>query len=210
MELAKTYRIETDRLVIRCYEPSDALMLQEAITESLDHLLPWMPWAKLEPQNYEARVNRVRFFRGQFDLGQDYVFGIFDKTETALIGSTGLHTRLGNQAREIGYWISAKHINQGYATETVIALTKVGFEIEQLSRIEIHCALDNFRSYKIPQKLGYQWEATLKNRTTDTAGTPRDTMIWTMFKEEYEKSGLKKMSLTAFDIVGRPIGWDHE
>jgi hypothetical protein len=45
IKLHKTYRIETDRLVIRCYQPSDAAMLLAAITESLDHLRPFMPWA---------------------------------------------------------------------------------------------------------------------------------------------------------------------
>ena len=46
--LAKTYRIETERLVIRCYEPGDASKLHEAIIRSLDHLRPWLPW--VQPQ----------------------------------------------------------------------------------------------------------------------------------------------------------------
>ncbi|MES2731624.1 MAG: hypothetical protein V4714_07745 [Bacteroidota bacterium] len=58
MEMAKVYRIETDRLVIRCYEPSDAEKLKNAITESLDHLRPWMPWAQNEPEikNYAIGI----------------------------------------------------------------------------------------------------------------------------------------------------------
>lgn len=205
MEIARTYRIETDRLVIRCYEPSDASKLKDAITESLDHLLPWMPWAKSEPEDIEAKINRLRLFRGQFDLGQDYVFGIFDKSERELIGSTGLHTRLDKNAREIGYWINVKYINQGFAMETVSALTKIGFEIEQLTRIEIHCAPDNIRSQNIPKKLGYELEATLKNRTTDTFGNLRDIMVWTMFKQDYKLSSIRKINLKAFDILGREI-----
>ncbi|TXB55226.1 GNAT family N-acetyltransferase [Phaeodactylibacter luteus] len=37
---------------------------------------------------------------------------------------SGLHTRLGENAREIGYWINANYLKQGYATETVKALIK--------------------------------------------------------------------------------------
>ncbi len=206
MQMAKAYKIETERLIIRCYQPTDATMLQDAITESLDHLLPWMPWAKNEPETLDAKIERLRLFRGQFDLGHDYVFGIFDKTESELIGSTGLHIKVENNAREIGYWISVKHIKQGYALEAVSALTKVGFETEQLSRIEIHCAPDNIRSQAIPKKLGYQLEATLKNRTTDTSGNLRDVMIWTMFKTDYEESIIKDFKLKAFDVIGRKIG----
>jgi RimJ/RimL family protein N-acetyltransferase len=205
MELARAYRIETERLVIRCYEPSDAPKIQEAITESLDHLLPWMPWAKNEPESLDAKINRLRLFRGQFDLGQDYVFGIFNKSETELIGSTGLHTDVGKHAREIGYWINLKFIGQGFATEAVNALTKVGFEVEQLTRIEIRCAPDNVRSQSIPRKLGYKLEATLKNRIEDISGNFRDVMIWTMFKSDYERSPIQNVELKAFDIMGRPI-----
>ena len=205
MTIAKTYRIETDRLVIRCYQPSDAIKLKDAITESLEHLLPWMPWAKNEPEDLEAKINWVRIFRGQFDLGKDYTFGIFDKTENEFIGSTGLHTRAGQDAREIGYWIHVKHIHQGFALETVSALTKVAFEIEKLSRLEIHCEADNVRSQNVPKKLGYQLEATLKKRITGANGELKDAMIWTMFKSDYERSPLRDMRIRAFDIMGRAI-----
>jgi RimJ/RimL family protein N-acetyltransferase len=192
-------------LVIRCYQPSDASKLKEAITNSLEHLLPWMPWAKNEPEDLETKINRLRRFREQFDLGKDYTFGIFDKTENHLVGSIGLHTRFDDNAREIGYWIGVKHINQGFATEAVSALTKVGFEIEQLARIEIHCAPNNTISQNIPKKLGYQLEVILKNNTTDTSGNFRDTMIWTMFKSDYETNPINKMNLKAYDVIGRSI-----
>ena len=38
------YRIETERLVLRCYDPEDAPLLKDAVDRSLDHLRPWMPW----------------------------------------------------------------------------------------------------------------------------------------------------------------------
>ena len=34
------YRIETQRLVLRCYQPTDGPLLAESITESLEHLRP--------------------------------------------------------------------------------------------------------------------------------------------------------------------------
>jgi len=205
MDLARTYRIETDRLIIRCYEPADAAKLLEAVKISLDHLLPWMPWARQEPESLETKINRVRLARGQFDLGQDYTFGIFNKTDNELIGSAGLHTRGCVQMREIGYWISVTHINKGYASEAVSALTKTGFEVEGLARIEIHCTPENIRSRRIPEKLGYRLERTLKHNVQDVNGNPRDTMIWVMLREDYEQSPARDHHLKAFDIVGREI-----
>ena len=202
MELAKTYRIETERLVIRCYEPGDAPKLHEAITRSLDHLRPWLPWVQQEPKGPEARVNLIRLFRGQFDLGIDYAFGIFDKTEKDIIGSTGLHTRIGKNAREIGYWIDINHIGKGYATEAVSALVKTGFAIEGLSRIEIRCAPDNIRSQHVPEKLGFRMESIIKRSLSDNMV---DTMVWAMTKKDYESNPIRHIRIKTFDLAGRPI-----
>ena len=132
------YRIETARLLVRCYEPADATLLAESVTESIEHLKPWMPWAHAEPEPFEVKAERVKRFRGMFDLQQDYVYGIFNKDETRLVGGTGLHTRLGNEQLEIGYWIHKDFINQGLVTESTAALVKVAFEVIHVHRIEIH------------------------------------------------------------------------
>jgi RimJ/RimL family protein N-acetyltransferase len=205
MELAQTYRIETARLVIRCYVPADAALLQAAINGSIEHLRPWIPWAQDEPQEIDWMAKFIRQFRGQFDLGQDAVFGIFDKEEKEIIGGTGLHNRVGKDAREIGYWINVKHISQGYASEAVCALVKVGFDIEGLSRMEIHCAADNSRSNNIPLKLGFRHETTLKNNSIDREGKFRDEMIWTLSAADYANSPIKETPVQAYDFLGRPL-----
>ena len=110
------YRIVTDRLIIRCYHPIDAPLLKEAIDASVEHLRPWMPWVESEPELLQTKIDRLRRFRGEFDLGHDFIYGIFDSTESKLLGGTGLHIRAGENAREIGYWIHADFINQGLAT----------------------------------------------------------------------------------------------
>jgi RimJ/RimL family protein N-acetyltransferase len=135
---------------MRCWEPADALLLKAAIDASLDHLRPWMPWAQHEPEELEAKIERLRRYRGNFDLGQDFVYGVFDRDETQVLGSSGLHTRVGKGAREIGYWIHADHVNQGLATETSAALTRVAFEVDVVGRVEIHCDPANERSAAVP------------------------------------------------------------
>ncbi len=199
------YRIITSRLVIRCPEPMDASLLSLAIEQSLDHLLPWMEWAKLEPVSFQERIEYLRKVRGNFDLGVDFGYLIFNRSEDMLLGGTGLHTRLGPGAREIGYWIHKDFINQGYATEVSAALTKVAFEIDQVKRVEIHCDPKNVRSASVPKKLGFIHEATLHNRVVDSFGNMRDAMIWTLFEENYSKSIAAKADIQAFDVIARRI-----
>lgn len=202
--LGPAYRIVTPRLVIRCYNPADAALLKEAVESSLEHLRPWMPWAAHYPQPMQDTVEQLRRFRGQFDLGQDYIMGIFSRDESLVIGGTGLHPRGGEGAREIGYWIRADQINRGYATEVSAALTRVGFEIEKLRRIGIHCVVENVRSAAVPARLGYVHEATLRRRIKHEDGF-HDEMVWTMQAEDYPGSPAAQATYEAYDAAGRLI-----
>ena len=203
--LGPAYRIESERLVIRCYDPKDALYLQKSVQESVDHLRPWLPWVKDEPEELKVKIERLRMFRAKFDLSENYIYGVFDLKETELVGGTGLHPRVGSNAFEIGYWVNVNHVNKGYAIEFSAALTKVAFEIEHVNRVEIHCDPDNIMSAAIPKKLGYIYEATLRKRTETIEGEPSDSMIWSMFKEEYLKSPAAKAKIVAYDVFGNQI-----
>ena len=198
------YRIETERLVVRCYHPSDAQMLDDSVTESLEHLKPWMPWAHLEPEAVEEKIKRLKHFRGEFDLGQDYIYGIFNKDETRLLGGTGLHTRLSDSELEIGYWIHKDFVKQGLTTESTAALIKVAFEIIHIHRIEIHCDPANLASASIPRKLGFTHEGTLRAKTP-FLNRWRDTMIWGLLEDEYPNSPASKSTIKAFDVNGVPL-----
>ena len=197
------YRIETERLIIRCYNPKDVFLLKTAIEESIEHLRPWMPWASNEPEDLQVIIDRLRMFRGDFDLNRNYVYGIFDPEEKFLIGGCGLHPRIGFNALEIGYWIHVDHINKGYATEIAAALTRVAFEVEKVKRVEIHCDPKNIGSASIPKKIGFTHEATLKRRNLNHKGEPIDSMIWTIFYDEFFESAIRKKKITVYDAIGK-------
>ena len=196
------YRIETQRLVLRCYQPTDGPLLAESITESLEHLRPWMSWAHAEPEPLEEKIQRVKRFRGEFDLGQNFIYGIFNPEETKLIGGTGLHPRLGSEELEIGYWIHKDFINRGLVTEATAALVRVAFEIVRVHRVEIHCDPENFASAAIPRKLGFTHEGTLR-ANMHFLDRWRDTMIWGLLESEYPDSPSAQAKIKIFDAAGR-------
>jgi len=197
------YRIVTERLVLRCWEPRDAPLLKEAVDSSIDHLLPWMPWAVHEPQSLEEKVSLLRQFRGNFDLGQDFVYGMFTPDEQQAVGGTGLHTRIGDDALEIGYWIRASRAGEGLATESTAALTRVAFELTDVDRIEIRCEPDNERSRAIPRKLGYTEEATLRRRLRNPE--PRDVVVYSLFRDDFASSPAASVGLEAYDAAGTRV-----
>jgi RimJ/RimL family protein N-acetyltransferase len=200
------YRIETERLVLRCWQPRDAPLLKDAIDSSLDHLQPWMPWAQNEPQTLEEKIELLRRFRGNFDLAQDFVYGIFARDESRVVGGTGLHTRVGDDAFEIGYFVRADSAGQGLATESTATLTRVAFGICGADRVEIHVEPANQASLAIPRKLGFLEEARLRRRLPPREGEPRgDVIVFTMLVEELASSPCASVEYAAFDAAGRPL-----
>jgi len=199
------YLVRTPRLALRCWEPSDAPLLKAAIDASVEHLLPWMPWAHAEPEDLQTKIDRLRRFRGMFDMGTDFVYGIFDPDQTRVLGGSGLHTRVGAGAREIGYWIHQEEVGRGYASEAAAALTKVAFEIDRVDRVEIHCDPRNGRSAAIPARLGFAHEGVLRERMRDHEGILRDSMVWTLLAGEYPNSPAAAAEVAAFDVIGRRI-----
>ena len=164
------YRIETERLVVRCYEPRDAPLLKEAIDSSLEHLQPWMPWALDEPQTLEQKIELIESFRASFDAGENFTYGIFAADEAEVLGGTGLHPRVGPGGLEIGYWVRASATRQGIVTESTAALTRAGFEVCEADRIEIRIEPRNEASFGVPRKLGFVEEATLRRRLPGARG----------------------------------------
>lgn len=199
------YRIETARTVLRCWAPQDAGLLLQAVSESIDQLQAWMPWAADEPTGVEEKIRLLRAWRAAFDRDEDYLYGIFSPTENAVLGGTGLHKRLKGNGLEIGYWIHVAQMNRGLATEVSAALTHVAFAIHQVDRVEIHCDPANVRSAAIPRKLGYSLEATLPGQGKGIDGLPRASMIWILLRENYAGTPAATLPLRGYDAAGREI-----
>jgi len=200
------YRIVSERLVIRCWEPRDAPRLKEAIDSSLEHLRPWMPWARAEPQDLSEKTALLRRFRGQFDLGTDFVMGIFDVDERDVLGGTGLHKRRSTDALEIGYWIRSSHVGRGLATESSGALARVAFELCDVDRVEIRIDPANEASLPIPRKLGFVEEGMLRRRLPpDEDGVPRDVIVFSLFREGFASSPASSVPVQAFDSGGERV-----
>jgi RimJ/RimL family protein N-acetyltransferase len=198
------YRITTARTVVRCWEPSDARAHLAAVGDSIEHMRPWLPWAREAP-TLDRQLGFLRASRASFDRDEDYVYGVFSSTGD-VVGGTGMHTRLGPGVFEIGYWIHSAWIGRGLATEVTAALTRVAFEVHSVDRVEIRVVPDNLRSARVVAKLGFRHEATLRRRIS-FGDDLVDMMVWVLFRDEYETSvaAAAAANIAAFDAVGRPL-----
>jgi GrpB-like predicted nucleotidyltransferase (UPF0157 family)/RimJ/RimL family protein N-acetyltransferase len=179
-------RIEgADGLLLRRWLPEDAEALGQAVAESVDHLRPWMGWVGQEPTSIEDRRIRIEEWEHDWRSGGDVVLGIF--LLDRVIGSCGLHRRVGADGLEIGYWIHPGFTRRGLATRVAWLLTDVAFAQPQISHVEIHHDKANVASAGVPRKLGFQFAG----ETRDQREAPADLGIewrWRMDKRSWQAS----------------------
>jgi len=178
-------RIESKRLVMRCWYPHDAPLLKDALDSSLPELQTWIPWARKEPSAIDVLEDRLSGYRDDFFAGRSALFALMDPDETEVLGGVGLYRRVGPGGLEIGYWVRSDQAGQGLATEATQAMTDVGFMLSGIERIEIHCDPLNAASHAVPKKLGYELAETPADHAVGPTGSTRDTMIWMLTTERY-------------------------
>ena len=178
--------IQTERLLIRAPQLGDGHIINAAIVESYDVLKSIMPWAQILP-TIEDSEEYVRLAAANWILKKNeepYLpLSIFRLDTMEYIGGTGFHHMDWDvPAFETGYWLHVRHQNQGYMTEAVNAITRYAFLALHAKRLEIRCDITNARSKKIPERLSFHLEATLKkNRINPQTQAPSGTLIYAIY-----------------------------
>ena len=176
------FELETERLVIRSPAAADAQQLAEAIGETIDALRPWMPWAGHVPTLAEARDNCSRAEQ-EFKDGTDHRFHLFLRESGVFIGGSGLHRIDWSVPKcEIGYWVRQSHTGKGYVTEAIREITRFALDDLAANRVEMRMSSENAKSRRVPERLGFVLEGTLRNETRNINGTLRDTCVYAKTK----------------------------
>lgn len=178
--------VQTPRLVLRTWTVDDAEALDVAITESLEHLRPWMPWAGLEPLAIEDRRRLITDWDTGWREGKDVVLGVF--FDDTVVGGSGLHRRIGPDGLEIGYWIHAAYVRRGFATEVTAALTDLAFTVDGIERVEVHHDKANAASEAVPRGLGY----VFVEEAAGSSEAPSETGVncaWAVTRDHWQERG---------------------
>ena len=156
----------------------------EAVTECIEWLRPWMPWADHVPSLQETQENCDRATQ-DFKDGKDFRLHLFLRESGALVGSSGLHKPVWSIPKfQIGYWIRQSYSGRGLATEAVAEITKYALEELGAMRVEIRASTRNARSWRIPERLGFALDGILRSDTRHADGSLRDTKVYSKIGKE--------------------------
>jgi RimJ/RimL family protein N-acetyltransferase len=172
------------RLLIRAPRFGDGPVVNAAIAESFRELNEWMPWAQQMP-TLEETEEHCRQGRARFLLRDDFQLLLFLKNGNVLAGCSGLHRIDWTVPKfEIGYWCRTSMTGQGLITEAVKAITGFAFDVLDAHRVEIRTDDNNQRSYRIPEKLGFMLEGTIRNDGRNNKGELRDTRVYSILHKQ--------------------------
>ncbi|QGK71354.1 GNAT family N-acetyltransferase [Allosaccharopolyspora coralli] len=144
-------KLHHDGVDLRRWEHSDVDEALRVVTESHDHLTPWMAWA-----NGYGHDKAVEFLSRSDECwreGRAFSYAILSG-QGAIIGACELMARIGAGGLEIGYWLHPRHTGHGVMTRAVAALIDEAWRIGA-DHVEIVHDEANIASGAIPRRLGF-------------------------------------------------------
>jgi ribosomal-protein-serine acetyltransferase len=170
------HRLETARLVLRCYDAADVAAWDDAATRSIDHIGQFMPTVRAELLGDRAAL--LADARRAFDAGERFEYGVF-LPDGSFVGNCGGHL-FGKAELNIGYWVVLEHVRKGYASEAVTAVTAAGFGAG-VRRFVLHCHPANVASIGVASSAGFTYLSTDAHETND--GVRYEEMTWELRRE---------------------------
>lgn len=178
---------ETERLILRTPSPTDAAAIQEGIEESFADLHVWMEWATKLQSLDDTKASAERH-QANYASAEDFTVSAFLRDTGKFVLNAGLHPRNWEvPSFEIGYWCRTSMQGRGYVTEVVRELTAAAFGDMGAKRVEIRCDSRNRRSRRVAELAGYRLEAILRYDDRANDGSLRDTTVYAILAEEFDR-----------------------
>ncbi|WP_054411129.1 GNAT family N-acetyltransferase [Hymenobacter sp. DG25A] len=149
--------LNTARLELRPYRPSDALPFFQLLDENRQRLQPAFPSRVAAVQTLADAQQVLDAFMDDWRSGQLYVFGMWEQATARYIGDISLKPNWAAKVTaEISYYLDAGAEGKGYAREAVRGTLAFGFNTVRADRLLIRCRANNPRSCAVAESVGFQ------------------------------------------------------
>ncbi len=176
--------LETERLLLRPFEPSDAKDVQHlagdrAIADTTLNI----------PHPYEDGMAEewISTHQPKFEAGGLVNFAIVLRGTGELIGAMGLVIAARFERAELGYWIGKPYWGNGYCTEAGRAVFHYGFSTLKLNRIHASHLTRNPASGRVMQKLGMVHEGRARQHVKRWDRF-EDLELYGLLRDEWSRS----------------------
>ncbi|MBO7748228.1 GNAT family N-acetyltransferase [Paenibacillus sp. MWE-103] len=175
-------QFDTERLLLRPFEPQDADVVQRLAGE---YAVASTTLSLPHPYPDGAADTWIAFRSDAAKHGHGYTFAIVVRSERRLIGCVSLNLASEHRRAELGYWLGSAFWGKGYATEAASRVIRFGFEELNLNRIWGAAMTRNPASSAVLRKSGMRHEGIMKQHIRK----------WDRF-EDVEYFGMTKSDFT--------------
>jgi ribosomal-protein-alanine N-acetyltransferase len=156
--------LQTQNLLVRLLEPSEADKMVLFRKENQQHLEPWEPRRRPEffTQNYWRLQLRAQ--QQEFKQGASVALVVLNLADTEVLGVCSFSNIVRGtfQSCHLGYALSARHQGQGIMAEALKPACDYLFEQQLLHRIMANYLPHNERSGRLLARLGFVIEGQAK------------------------------------------------
>ncbi|HEY0545394.1 MAG TPA: GNAT family protein [Pyrinomonadaceae bacterium] len=154
-----SHRID-DELELRLIDERQTDEGYALVMSNLEHLKRWSPWLT-DDFSFEQAQKFPQTNRERLAEGMGFMMRLIYQSRIA--GNIGFNTiDWTNRKTELGYWLGASFEGKGIVTRACRALVDYAFDELKLNRVEINCAVENQKSRRIPERLGFKHEGILR------------------------------------------------
>lgn len=143
-----------DQVSLAIVERRHVPVLDSLWQDNADRLVRWEPWAA-EEGAFDDPSGWVRYCLDRFAQGSA-VFAFIQKDDQP-VGTCGLWIEHDRTCAAIGYMIDEKHEGEGLVTRAVRRMVHYALDEREVGRIELGMAVDNLRSRKVAERLGFDF-----------------------------------------------------
>ena len=162
----------------------DAEIIFHTLDSEREYLREWLPFVD-ETKKVEDSLAFVKCVKKCAKQKKEYTFKILYKGSFAgLIGFRD--TDLDDRRTEIGYWLSREYQGHGIILRSCHKLIEFAFYELNMNRIQIKVATHNYKSQKIPLKLGFKEEGIEREGEMLVTGWA-DLVVYSLLLEDYDK-----------------------
>lgn len=171
----------SDDIALYPLSVDDIFRIFNTLNDEREYMREWLPFV----DSTQGEEDTASFVNHVLQT-EDKQFTIY--YQERFVGLVGFKdTDKLNKKLEIGYWLSQYAQGKGIMQQSVFTLLQLAFDEMDMNRVQIKVAVENNKSRRIPEKLGFLEEGIERDGELLVDGVFTDIVIYSLLKREFKQ-----------------------
>lgn len=178
-----------EEISLKLIEMKDASRIFQLTNRTRPYLRNWLPWLDQTRKIGDTEAFIQHALKGLAENKSMTTMILLNGQAVGVASYNSLDW--ANKIAYIGYWLGEDYQGKGIMTKAAGALTDYAFQELGMNKVEIRAAVENKRSRRIPERLGFVEEGTIRQAEW-LYDHYVDHVVYGLLKDEWKKRKSKK------------------